>query len=76
MLDNALWGFVKPKTGWDSTSGGGLSEFDENGRQLDIFDKGVPDDSSLLPIMWRRSFVDYVAFGAKTFDECLQILDH
>ena len=75
MLDNGIWGFVKPKAGWDTPKETEPIEFDEKGRQLDIFDNGEPEDSALLPIMWRRSFVDDVAFGAETFEECVMILD-
>ena len=76
MLDNALWGFVKPEAGWENIDVKVPEEFDETGRQLDIFDTGVAEDSAIVPIFWRRSFVDDVAFGAKTFDECVLFLDH
>jgi len=56
MLDNGLWGFVKPRAGWEDRETEPI-EFDEQGRQLDIFDHGVAEDTVLLPIMWRRSFV-------------------
>jgi hypothetical protein len=75
MLDNALWGFVKPAAGWEDIDVPRPEEFDEHGRQLDIFDTGVAEDSAIVPIFWRRSFVDDVAFGARTFEECVQLLD-
>jgi ribonuclease HI len=74
MLDNGIWGFVKPKNGWEH-KGTEPIELNNKGRQLDMFDDGTAEDTPALPIMWRRSFVDDVAFGAKTFDECISILD-
>ncbi len=78
MLDNALWGFVKPVTGWeniDTSRPADSAEFDEEGRQLDVFDTGIAEDSNLVPIFWKRSFVDDIAFGAETFETCLLLLD-
>jgi hypothetical protein len=75
MLDNALWGFVKPAAGWENIDVPVPEEFDEQGRQVDIFDTGVAEDSAIVPIFWRRSVVDDVAFGARTFEECVQLLD-
>ncbi|OWY97740.1 hypothetical protein PHMEG_00031658, partial [Phytophthora megakarya] len=34
-----------------------------------------PDESSLVPVFDRRSFVDDICFGSETFDGCLSTLD-
>ncbi|GMF61158.1 unnamed protein product [Phytophthora fragariaefolia] len=41
----------------------------------DMFNTGEPDQSSWVPVFERRSFVDDVCFGCRTFDECLDPLD-
>ncbi|KAG2778143.1 hypothetical protein PC116_g25373 [Phytophthora cactorum] len=39
-----------------------------------MFVNGKPGESSLVPAFMRRSFVDDVCFGGKTFDNCLETL--
>ncbi|GMF49048.1 unnamed protein product [Phytophthora fragariaefolia] len=41
----------------------------------DLFTVGEPDQSMLVPVFHRRSFVDDICFGGATFDECLETLD-
>ncbi|GMF34609.1 unnamed protein product [Phytophthora fragariaefolia] len=41
----------------------------------DMFNTGEPDQSSWVPVFERRSFVDDIYFGGRTFDECLDTLD-
>ncbi|POM66448.1 Eukaryotic/viral aspartic protease [Phytophthora palmivora] len=41
----------------------------------DMFANGESDESSLVPVFDRRSFVDDICFGNKTFDGCLAMLD-
>ncbi|OWZ06365.1 hypothetical protein PHMEG_00021388 [Phytophthora megakarya] len=41
----------------------------------DMFTNGEPDESSLVPVFDRRSFVDDICFGSETFDGCLSTLD-
>ncbi|OWZ22827.1 hypothetical protein PHMEG_0002381 [Phytophthora megakarya] len=41
----------------------------------DMFRNGEPDESSLVPVFDRGSFVDYICFGGETFDGCLSTLD-
>ncbi|GMF53921.1 unnamed protein product [Phytophthora fragariaefolia] len=41
----------------------------------DMFNTGEPDQSSWVPVFERRSFVDDICFGGRTFDECLDTLD-
>ncbi|OWY91670.1 hypothetical protein PHMEG_00039653 [Phytophthora megakarya] len=41
----------------------------------DMFTNGEPDESSLVPVFDRRSFVDDICFGGETFDGCLSTLD-
>ncbi|GMG17541.1 unnamed protein product [Phytophthora fragariaefolia] len=41
----------------------------------DMFNTGEPDPSSWVPVFERRSFVDDICFGGRTFDECLETLD-
>ncbi|OWZ05374.1 LOW QUALITY PROTEIN: hypothetical protein PHMEG_00022546 [Phytophthora megakarya] len=40
----------------------------------DMFTNGEPDESSLVPVFDRRSFVDDICFGSETFDGCLSTL--
>ncbi|GMF66223.1 unnamed protein product [Phytophthora lilii] len=46
-----------------------------NSPDADMFLTGEPDESSLVPVFDRRSFVDDICFGAETFDACLAMLD-
>ncbi|GMF22446.1 unnamed protein product [Phytophthora fragariaefolia] len=46
-----------------------------NGPAADIFTVGERDQSKLVPVCHRRSFVDDIGFGGSTFDECLGTLD-
>ncbi|GMF20092.1 unnamed protein product [Phytophthora fragariaefolia] len=41
----------------------------------DMFASGEADQSSLVPVFERRSFVDDVCFGGESFDSCLETLD-
>ncbi|POM64342.1 Hypothetical protein PHPALM_20140, partial [Phytophthora palmivora] len=41
----------------------------------DMFANGEPNESSLVPVFDRRSFVDDICFGNETFDGCLATLD-
>ncbi|GMF27856.1 unnamed protein product [Phytophthora fragariaefolia] len=41
----------------------------------DLFTTSEADTSTLVPVFDRRSFVDDVCFGGKTFDECMATLD-
>ncbi|GMF44078.1 unnamed protein product [Phytophthora fragariaefolia] len=120
MIDNALWGYVQPKGGWEAfaqrmkdaeakalalrkafmaisrrspTSArpalqtkyeadhrGALTKHDPlmeliNSPAADMFTVGEPDQSKLVPVFHRRSFVDDICFGGATFDECLEPLD-
>ncbi|GMG17587.1 unnamed protein product [Phytophthora fragariaefolia] len=114
LIDNALWGYVQPKGGWEAFADRfsrveqeaaaqrktystditfkptGLAKFDADRRALaesdamqefisspeaDMFASGEPDQSSLIPVFERRSFVDDICFGGRTFDECLDTLD-
>ncbi|KAG3067122.1 hypothetical protein PI125_g23713 [Phytophthora idaei] len=40
-----------------------------------MFTAGEPDESSLVPVLGRRSFVDDICFGGEDFDSCLATLD-
>ncbi|GMF58203.1 unnamed protein product [Phytophthora fragariaefolia] len=46
-----------------------------NSPVADMFTVGEPDQSKLVPVFHRRSFVDDICFGGATFDECLDTLD-
>ncbi|KAG3044597.1 hypothetical protein PC121_g21806 [Phytophthora cactorum] len=46
-----------------------------NSPDAEIFSTGEPDESSLVPVLERRSFVDDIFFGGETFDSCLATLD-
>ncbi|KAG3077054.1 hypothetical protein PI124_g17971 [Phytophthora idaei] len=46
-----------------------------NSPEADMFSTGKHDDSSLVPVLERRSFVDDICFGCETFDSCLATLD-
>ncbi|GMF30576.1 unnamed protein product [Phytophthora fragariaefolia] len=41
----------------------------------DMFASGEADQSSLVPVFERRSFVDDIYFGGESFDSCLETLD-
>ncbi|OWZ06818.1 hypothetical protein PHMEG_00020879 [Phytophthora megakarya] len=109
MIDNALWGFVEPKCGWeryaermklaeeaakhqrslddnsDFTLTTTRTKFEAdrqasskldpvlrmvNDPYADMFATNGPDESSLVPVFQRRSFVDDICFGGTTFDDC------
>ncbi|KAG3043626.1 hypothetical protein PI125_g27280 [Phytophthora idaei] len=40
-----------------------------------MFTTGEFDESSLVPVFGRRSFVDDIGFGGEDFDSCLATLD-
>ncbi|KAE9332300.1 hypothetical protein PR003_g14585 [Phytophthora rubi] len=46
-----------------------------NSLLADMYSNGEPDESSLVPVLDRRSFVDDICFGSETFDACLATLD-
>ncbi|OWY95234.1 hypothetical protein PHMEG_00034813, partial [Phytophthora megakarya] len=46
-----------------------------NDPYADMFATNEPDESSLVPVFQRRSFVDDICFGGTTFDDCLGTLD-
>ncbi|KAE8897166.1 hypothetical protein PF005_g23787 [Phytophthora fragariae] len=46
-----------------------------NSPLADMYSSGEPDESSLVPVLDRRSFVDDICFGSETFDACLATLD-
>ncbi|GMF24270.1 unnamed protein product [Phytophthora fragariaefolia] len=115
LIDNALWGYVQPKEGWEAFADRvsrveqeaeaqretystdmafkptRLTKFDADRRaalaesdamqefidspEADMFATGEPDQSDLVPVFERRSFVDGICFGGQTFDECLDTLD-
>ncbi|OWY98320.1 hypothetical protein PHMEG_00030939 [Phytophthora megakarya] len=118
MIDNALWGFVQPKSGWRcfaekmkaaedlvkskqahsaelSTKSWGDSPIAKtkfaaarsdvenqdpvlmlvNEPTSDMFATGEVDESTFVPVFDRRTFVDDICFGGKTFDDCLTTLD-
>ncbi|GMF52944.1 unnamed protein product [Phytophthora fragariaefolia] len=89
MIDNALWGFVQPRGGWsavaervrtaeaaDSADGGPPTATATHSRTRgDMFASNEADQSSLVPVFERRSFVDDICFGGESFDSCLETLD-
>ncbi|GMF41156.1 unnamed protein product [Phytophthora fragariaefolia] len=46
-----------------------------NSPDTDMLTDSEADTSTLVPVFDRRSFVDDICFGGKTFDECLVTLD-
>ncbi|OWZ01384.1 hypothetical protein PHMEG_00027238, partial [Phytophthora megakarya] len=42
-----------------------------NNPYTDMFATNEPEESLLVPVFQRRSFVDAICFGATTFDDCL-----
>ncbi|OWY97183.1 LOW QUALITY PROTEIN: hypothetical protein PHMEG_00032350 [Phytophthora megakarya] len=46
-----------------------------NDPYADMFATNEPDESLLVPVFQRRSFVDDNCFGGTTFDDCLDTLD-
>uniref|UniRef100_H3GYL0 Uncharacterized protein n=1 Tax=Phytophthora ramorum TaxID=164328 RepID=H3GYL0_PHYRM len=46
-----------------------------NSPVADMFSTGEPDESLLVPVFDRRSFIDDICFGSETFDACLETLD-
>ncbi|GMF18215.1 unnamed protein product [Phytophthora fragariaefolia] len=89
MIDNALWGFVQPRGGWsafaervrmaeaaDTAAGGSPTDTVTHSRTRgDMFASGEADQSSLVPVFERRSFVDDICLGGESFDSCLETLD-
>lgn len=70
MLDNAIWRFVRPRGGWDCEA----TDNNEDGTEGDIFSHGEPDDSHPGPVFLRRSYIDDIAFGTRTWNECCETL--
>ncbi|OWZ03337.1 hypothetical protein PHMEG_00024948 [Phytophthora megakarya] len=46
-----------------------------NDPYIDMLATSEPDESSLVPVFQRRSFVDDISFGGTTFDDCLDTQD-
>ncbi|KAJ8571293.1 hypothetical protein ON010_g5541 [Phytophthora cinnamomi] len=46
-----------------------------NSPEADMFTTNEADESSLVPVFDRRSFVDDICFGGEDFDSCLATLD-
>ncbi|KAE8961733.1 hypothetical protein PR001_g29949, partial [Phytophthora rubi] len=46
-----------------------------NSPLADMYSSREPDESSLVPVLGRRSFVDDICFGSETFEACLATLD-
>ncbi|GMF57264.1 unnamed protein product [Phytophthora fragariaefolia] len=46
-----------------------------NSPDADMFTTSEADTATLVPVFVRRSFVDDICFGGKTFDECLATLN-
>ncbi|OWZ22557.1 hypothetical protein PHMEG_0002720 [Phytophthora megakarya] len=46
-----------------------------NGPEADIFRTNLADESTLILVFDKRSFVDEICFGGETFDKCLGTLD-
>ncbi|KAG4046776.1 hypothetical protein PC123_g17860 [Phytophthora cactorum] len=74
MIDNALWGFVQPKGGWLKYSEM-MRLAEAQTKERHMFTTGELDESSLVPVFGRRSFVDDICFGGEDFDSCLATLD-
>jgi hypothetical protein len=72
MIDNALWGGVRPKYGWER---GDEYDTDANGVAKDMFVDGVIEASTNLPVVKRRSYIDDFAFHAKTWEQCCILLE-
>ncbi|OWZ07053.1 hypothetical protein PHMEG_00020606 [Phytophthora megakarya] len=83
MIDNALWDFVQPNGGWEGyfeADRQASSERDPvfgmmNDPCADMFTTNEPEESSLVPVFQRRSFVDDICVGGATFNDCLDTLD-
>ncbi|OWZ09037.1 hypothetical protein PHMEG_00018323 [Phytophthora megakarya] len=45
-----------------------------NNLYADMFATNEPDESLLVPVFQRRSFVDDICFGGTTFDDCLDTI--
>ncbi|GMF51326.1 unnamed protein product [Phytophthora fragariaefolia] len=58
----------------DSVSADPVSQL-INSPDADMFTTSEADTSTLVPVFDRRSFVDDICFGGKTFDECPATLD-
>ena len=71
MLDNALWGFVKPKGGWNNLA----VECDAQGVELDMFENGEIEDEVVRPIISRRSYIDDIQFGSNSWPDACEMLE-
>ncbi|GMF18426.1 unnamed protein product [Phytophthora fragariaefolia] len=58
----------------DSVSADPVSQL-INSPDADMFTTSEADTSTLVPVFDRRSFVDDICFGGKTFDECLKLTE-
>ncbi|KAE8898052.1 hypothetical protein PF005_g9402 [Phytophthora fragariae] len=47
-----------------------------NSHLTDMYSSGEPDESSLVPVLDRRTFVGDIWFGSETFNAGLATLDH
>ncbi|GMF52917.1 unnamed protein product [Phytophthora fragariaefolia] len=76
MIDNALWGFAQPRGADHSISDipDSLSAV-VNDPRGDMFASGEADQSSLVPVLERISFVDGICFGGESFNFCFDTLD-
>ncbi|OWZ07383.1 hypothetical protein PHMEG_00020228 [Phytophthora megakarya] len=83
MLDNALWGLFSLKV--DEIISSNISNNSSSWKLTnsrtkfhadpDMFTTNEPDESTLIPVFLRRSFVDDICFGGTTFDDCLNNLN-
>lgn len=78
MVDNALWGFLQPVSGWSSCQDlekRAIQGYDENLVEVDIFAVGIPETSHITPVLLRRSYIDDIAFFGFDWSDMCQTCD-
>ncbi|KAE9199211.1 hypothetical protein PF004_g19329 [Phytophthora fragariae] len=87
IIDNALWGVAEasvgpnetPRTKFEADRALSITESAVatlvNSPLANMYSSGEPDESSLVPVLDRRSFVDDICFGSETSEACLATLD-
>jgi hypothetical protein len=63
LLDNALYGYLKLT----------LKHLQED--ESDVFVDGKPAGAEMQPVIGRRSYIDDILFGGKTWDEMCERLE-
>jgi hypothetical protein len=89
VIDNALWGYVRLPPHLEAEvepevmAALGLEPVDEaaaaqsltENAEKTVFELGIPSPKCLGPVLGRSSYIDDIAYGAKTWEELVGVLD-